>query len=179
MKEIQFDPGQSIDRAIEKLKDAEATNGEPCYGMFNGVKITSSDDVDSAFMKITGNTKAEFDKKQEEEHDKYLAENKKHEESIPELTAQWIDRGKVLLPQKYHADWEACVPIRLGDLYRGMELGCCLNIVEQLNSGCPLSVAKDIFDGQGHSGMSAGLVLSMVSHFCDRGMEFSKFVKSK
>ena len=49
MKEIQFDPGQSIDRAIEKLKDAEATNGEPCYGMFNGVKITSSDDVDSAF----------------------------------------------------------------------------------------------------------------------------------
>lgn len=69
------------------------------------------------------------------------------------------------------------MPIRLSDLYRGMELGACLDIVVELNKGCSLKKAKGIIEKQGHSGMSFGLVCSMVASFCDRGREFVDFVR--
>jgi len=62
-------------------------------------------------------------------------------------------------------------------MYKGMELGNCLDIVMKLNSECKLDVAKEMIEDQGHSGMSFGLVCSMVKSFCDRGDEFVKFVK--
>jgi hypothetical protein len=69
------------------------------------------------------------------------------------------------------------VPIRLDDLYQGMELKCCLDIVIELNNGCTLNEAKAIIESQGHSGMSFGLVCSMVKSFCDRGTEFVSYVR--
>ena len=67
------------------------------------------------------------------------------------------------------------MPIRLGDLYHGMELKCCLDIVIELNNGCTLDKAKVIIESQGHSGISFGLVCSMVKYFCDRGEEFANY----
>jgi hypothetical protein len=83
----------------------------------------------------------------------------------------------VILDEKYRELWAECVPIRLSDLYNGMELGCCLDIVIELNNGCDINVAKKIITEQGHSGMSFGLVCSMVRSFCDRGLEFVNYVK--
>ena len=80
--------------------------------------------------------------------------------------------------EKYHETWAKCVPIRLDDLYQGMELGATLDIVKELNAGCELQKAKEIIEGQGHSGMSFGLVCSMVKSFCDRGQEFVSYVRS-
>lgn len=97
--------------------------------------------------------------------------------SIPELIKEWIEKGNVILDKKYHEKWAECVPIRLNDLYQGMELGATLDIVKELNSGCTLDIAKGIIDGQGHSGMSFRLVCSMVKSFCDRGTEFVSYVR--
>jgi hypothetical protein len=93
------------------------------------------------------------------------------------LTKDWIEKGSKILDKKYIERWKKCVPIRLDDLYEGMELRACLEIIEQLNKGCSVEAAKEIIDKQGHSGMSYGLVCSMVNSFCDRGSEFVKFVK--
>lgn len=125
-----------------------------------------------------GKTKAESDAEAKAENDRYKEEERKHKEAIPELTKEWIEKGKTTLDEKYHETWERCVPIRLGDLYRGMELGATLDIVKELNAGCELEVAKNIIEGQGHSGMSFGLVCSMVKSFCDRGKEFFNYVRS-
>ena len=95
-----------------------------------------------------------------------------------ELTKEWIEKGNAILSEQYQEKWAKCVPIRLGDLYRGMELGATLDIVKELNAGCELEVAKKIIEGQGHSGMSFGLVCSMVKAFCERGNEFSNYVRS-
>ena len=73
--------------------------------------------------------------------------------------------------------WIECVPIRLDDLYRGFELGSCLDIVKELNSGCSFEKAKEIVYSQGHSGLSFGLICSMLRSFCDRGNEFVMFLK--
>jgi hypothetical protein len=174
-REIEFGAGQSIESAVKKLKEQK----DLVCGSFNGQMLYSDvDDMDSAYKKITGKTKAEYDAQAKAENDRYEEEKRKHKEAIPELTKEWVGKGKIILDEKYHETWERCVPIRLGDLYRGMELGATLDIVKELNAGCKLEVAKGIIEGQGHSGMSFGLVCSMVKSFCDRGEEFTNYVRS-
>lgn len=176
-RKIEFSPGENIESAIKDLKRFKE-QGELVYGEFNGQKLFSDvDDIDSAYQKITGRTKAEFDADRKEEHDRYKEDERKHKESIPDLIKEWIEKGNGILDEKYRETWAKCVPIRLDDLYRGMELGATLEIVKELNSGCEMDVAKAIIEGQGHSGMSFGLVCSMVKSFSDRGAEFVSYVK--
>ena len=174
-REIQFDVGQSLETAIKELKDHK----DLVCGSFNSKMLYSDiDDIDSAFKKVTGKTKAEFDETRQKEHEEYEAENKRHEQAIPELTKKWIQKGNAILDEKYHELWAKIVPIRLRDLYKGFELGACLDIVKELNAGCELKTAKTIIEDQGHSGMSFGLVCSMVRSFCDRGAEFASYARS-
>ena len=173
-REIEFIVGETIEEAVKELK----RHKDLVCGKFNGQMLYSDiDDVDSAFKKITGRTKAEWDAEREKERLEYEERTRKHKESIPELTKEWIEKGNVILSEKYHELWAKCVPIRLRDLYEGMELGATLDIVKELNAGCDLELAKTIIDEQGHSGMSFGLVCSMIKSFCDRGEEFVEYVK--
>lgn len=175
-KEINFLAGCSIEIVVKELLEHNE-RGELVCADFNGHMLYSDDvTVDSAYLKILGKTKAEFDKTQEEWGENYRREEETHKSKIPELTKVWIEKGHKILNEEYWAEWDKCVPIRLDDLYRGMELKCCLNIIEPLNSGCSLDVAKEIIDGQDHSGMSFSLVRAMVKAFCDRGQEFAEYV---
>ena len=176
-RKIEFGAGDSIERVMQDLARFKE-RGELVYGEFNGQKLYSDiDDLDTAFKKVTGKTKAEFDEERKLENDKYKADQKKHKDAIPELTKEWIEKGNAILDEKYQEKWAKCVPIRLDDLYQGMELKATLDIVKELNAGCELEVAKGIIEEQGHSGMSFGLVCSMVKSFCDRGTEFASFVR--
>lgn len=176
-RQIDFMPGETIEKAINELSRYKEKN-ELVYGEFNGEKLYSDvDDLDSAYKKITGKTKAEFDEAERIRHEEYKEEQRKHKEAIPKLTKEWIEKGNSILDKKYHEKWAECVPIRLDDLYQGMELGATLDIVKELNADCELGVAKGIVEAQGHSGMSFGLVCSMVKSFCDRGVEFVSYVR--
>jgi hypothetical protein len=173
-REIEFSAGQNIESAVKELKEHK----DLVCGSFNGQMLYSDvDDMDSAFKKVTGKTKAEVDEAERKRNEEYEAEKKKHKESIPKLTKEWIEKGKNILDEKHLKLWNKIVPIRLRDLYNGFELGACLDIVEKLNEGCELEVAKGIIEEQGHSGMSFSLVCSMVKSFCDRGVEFVNFVR--
>lgn len=173
-KEIQFGAGQSLETAVKELKEHK---GLVC-GSFNGKMLYSDiDDLDSSYVKITGKTKSEFDEAERKRNEEYKEKERKHKESIPKLTKKWVEKGNAILDEKYHEKWAKCVPVRLDDLYQGMELGATLAIVKKLNAGCKLSAAKRIIEKQGHSGMSYGLVCSMVKSFCDRGDEFASYVK--
>lgn len=175
-KEIEFGFG-NIESAVKQLI-RHKENGELVFGSFNGHKLYSDiDDMDSAYLKIIGKTKKEADDENKKWHEDYEERKRKHKEAIPELTKEWIEKGNAILDEKYRELWAKCVPIRLGDLYEGMELGNCLEIVEQLNNGKMLKEVKLLIENQGHSGMSFGLVCSMVKSFCDRGEQFVKFVK--
>lgn len=173
-KEIQFSPGETIESAIKELRTYK-----DAFGVFNGQRLYSDiDDVESAYKKITGKTKAECDAETKRWNDEYEEKERKHKEDMPKLIVEWTQKGNAILDSKYHEKWAKCVSIRLGDLYHGMELGATLEIVEQLNKGCKLEITKDIIDRQGHSGMSYSLVCSMVKAFCDRGSEFYNYVRS-
>lgn len=172
-KEIEFGFG-GIESAVKELK----SHNELVCGSFNGQILYSDiDDLYSAYVKITGKTKVEFDEAERIRHEEYEEQQRKHKEAIPELTKQWIEKGNTILDEKYRELWATCVPIRLDDLYQGMELQMCLDIVFELNNGCSLDDAKSIIESQGHSGMSFGLVCSMVKSFCDRCDEFVDYVR--
>jgi hypothetical protein len=176
-RKIEFKVGENIESVIKELNRFKEKN-ELVYGEFNEQKLYSDiDDLDSAYKKITGKSKTDFDTEMKVVSDNYNAEKKKHKESIPDLTKEWVERGNIILDEKYRETWAKCVPIRLSDLYQGMELKCCLDIVIELNNGCSLNDAKFIIESQGHSGMSFGLVCSMVKSFCDRGTEFVAHVR--
>lgn len=175
-RKIEFMGGESIESAVKELSRYKES-GELVYGEFNGQKLYSdTDDMDSAFKKVTGKTKQEFDEAERIRREEYEEQQRKHKEAIPELTKEWIEKGNTILDEKYRELWAKCVPVRLNDLYQGMELGATLEIVKELNSGCSMDEAKAIIENQGHSGMSFGLVRSMVAAFCDRGIEFASHV---
>jgi hypothetical protein len=175
-KEIEFGFG-NLESAVNELAKYKE-QGELVFGVFNGQKLYSDvDDIDSAYMKVVGKTKSEADAAEKKWHEEYEEKKRKHREAIPQLTTEWIEKGKLVLDEKYHETWNKCVPIRLGDLYEGMELGDTLEIIKELNAGCKLEVAKEIIAGQGHSGMSYSLVCAMVKSFCDRGEDFASFAR--
>ena len=172
-REIEFGFG-NIESAVRELKSHE----DLVCGSFNGIMLYSDiDDLDSAYVKITGKTEAEFDEAERKRSEEYNEQKRKHEEAIPELTKEWIQKGKEVLDEKYLELWAECVPVRLDDLYQGMELGNCLEIVEQLNKGGELENVKPLIENQGHSGMSHSIVCSMVKSFCERGEEFVNYVR--
>ncbi len=176
-KEIEFSVGSTIDRAVSVLLSYR-DNGILASGSFNG-KILYSDTVtlDNAYKEITGKTKTEFDKEQQERHETYVRQEREYQESVPSLIDIWINRGKEVLSKDKWDYWKEIVPIRLRDLYHGMELGCCLDIVKILNNDGTLEEAKLEIEKQDHSGMSYSLVRAMVREFCDRGEEFVEYTK--
>ena len=175
-KEIDFIAGNTIEDAVKELLDYKEKGILAC-GEFNGVTLYSDTvTMDKAYKEISGKTKSEFDKEQQEWSDNYKKAEKEHKEKIPELAKKWSEKGRKILNEDKWEHWDEIVPIRLDDLYRGMELGACLEVVEILNNNGTLEEAKEKIESQGHSGMSFGLVCAMVKEFSDRGDEFINYV---
>lgn len=176
-EEIDFSIGSTIEHAVNNLLRYKA-NGILACGKFNGTMLYSDTvTMDGAYKEITGKTKGEFDKAQQEWREDYDRREKEHQDSIPSLSEEWKKKGREILSEDKWEYWDKIVPIRLGDLYHGMELGNCLDIIKILKNNGSLEEAKTMIENQGHSGMSFGLVCSMVREFCDRGQEFVDYVR--
>ena len=81
---------------------------------------------------------------------------------------KWIDWGKESLKPEVQELWEEIVPIRLDDLYEGMELVALKEIAEAYNEGKSREEIKEIFKNQGHSYLSHGLMCALVYNFIDK-----------
>jgi len=176
-REIVFSVGRSIEDAVTRLLGYKKRGILVC-GNFNGTTLYSDTvTVDGAYKEITGKTKAEMDKQHKEWKENYDREEIEFKERIPALIQEWTNKGREVLSEDKWEYWDEIVPYRLNDLYHGMELGCCLDIVKILNENGTIDEAKAMIESQGHSGMSYGLVCAMVKEFCDRGQEFVDYVK--
>lgn len=176
-EEIGFFAGNTIEEAVNELLGYRE-KGRLVSGKFNGAVLYSDTvTLDSAYQAITGKTKAECDKEEQERRERREKEKQEHEAKIPELTKVWMEKGREILTEDKWEKWDKIVPIRLNDLYRGMELGHSLDIIRILNNNGTLDEAKEKIESQGHSGMSFGLVCLMVKEFSQRGKEFAEYVK--
>ena len=150
--------------------------GELVYADFNGHRFYSDTvTMDGAYKEITGKTKAEFDYMVKEQEDAWEEQKRGHETSIPKKTKYWREKARGIIKEDKLDHWDEIVPIRLKDLYQGMELGCCLDLAVLLKEGA-FEEAKEMLNNQGHSGMSYGLVCAMLKEFVDNGEEFLKFM---
>lgn len=173
--ELQFF-GNTIEDAVNELLTYKE-KGKLASGDFNGTLLYSDTvTMDSAYTAITGYTKAEFDEAMENRKTERQRKQKEHEERIPELIKVWSAKGREVLAEDKWAYWNDIVPVRLNDLYQGMELEASLDIIRILNDGGTLEEAKEKIESQNHSGTSFGLVRLMVKEFAERGEEFSSYV---
>lgn len=176
-KQIEFTAGSTIVSCVNKLLSYKE-KGELVCGAFNGHMLYSDTvTIDSAFVQITKKTEEEFNKEQKRISEEYKKEQEEHKEKTPDLIKFWREKGREILTEDKWEFWDKIVPIRLNDLYQGMELGQSLDIIKVLNEGGTFETAKNIINSQGHSGMSFGLMCSMLKEFCERGEEFVKFVR--
>lgn len=181
MKEIEFLPGSNIDSAWKRLLMESADCGDTCFGMFNDKEIRSTDTLDEAYVKVLGKTKAEFDDAVKKEREEYERKKKEHEDNIPNLVPEYCDKARGVILEDQYEFWDKIVPIRLGDLYRGMELDATLDLCkimrdESVGYDERIRKAYNTFMGQGHSGMSASLVASMLKTFCPDGEDLADAV---
>lgn len=181
MKEIDLIVGSTITDAWKILLRESANCEDTCHGVFNGHDIYSTDTLDEAYKKVTGMSKAEHEKKLQEIRDEHERKEKEFQERIPELTKKYRDEARGVILESEYDFWDKIVPIRLSDLYKGMELGCTLDLCrimrnEKLAYDKRLRRAYDTFMKQGHSGMSAGLVASMLRRFCPDGNDLANAV---
>ena len=102
---------------------------------------------------------------------------KEYKKQIPSKTKMWMEKGREILSEDRWEFWDEIVPIRLNGLYQGIELGYCLDIVKILNNNGTFDEAEEEIKKQDHSGMSFGLICSMIKVFCDRGDEFVQYIR--
>lgn len=179
-KEIEFLAGNTIEDAVNKLLYYKK-KGMLVYGSFNGHSLYSDTvTMDSAYRKIIGKSKVEFDKDLKVEMiERIKRQKEEHKTQIPSLAKVWMEKGREILTEDKWKFWDKIVPIRLNDLYQGMELGCCLDIIKILNNNGTLDEAKEMIESQDHSGMSFRLVCSMVKEFCNKGKDFVDYISNK
>ncbi len=170
-RKIEFGYGSKLFDCVLELVQY-AANGEFVCADFNGHTLYSDTvSMESASLEVLGVGYFDNITQRELNLQRILKEEQEHQENIPDLTKYWIEKGHKILSEDKWLLWDNCVPIRLSDLYHGMELGMCLEIIQIINDKS-LEEAKEVMYNQGHSGMSWGLMKSMLLSFSDKGEEF-------
>ena len=180
MKEVKLSWGDTLDDCLRRLRNMAAAekSGEVLKAVFNGKYLFSTDSDDDAYLRITGKTKAEFDEHVRRWKEIMRAANEAHKARIPELTEHYRKAARGVIIESELEYWDEVVPIRLSDIYHGMELNQVLECArvmrnKSLSREERLRNAYKIFSDAGHSGVSAGLTMAMLRRFCPDGEELA------
>ena len=176
-EEIHLKHGIDLEGTVETLLDYKREGRLACCEFNAQMLYSDTVTMNDAYLKITGKTKKDFDESQRKWKEDYDRLEKEHKEAIPSLIEEWKSKARVVLSEDKWDYWNEIVPIRLSDIYHGMELGNTLDIISLLKEG-KLAEAKEEFIKQQHSGMSASLVFAMVREFHKDGDMFVDFVNS-
>jgi hypothetical protein len=181
MKEITIYAGSTIETAWKEILIESSKCEDTCFVNFNGKQILSTDTLDEAYKKVTGKTKAEVEEEQRKWHEDYERKQNEFEMKIPKLTEEYRNRARGLIIESQLEYWDEIVPVRLGDLYHGMELEETLKACECMNDesmsyDMRLRKAYNMFMDAGHSGMSASLTASMYRRFVPNGNDLADAV---
>ena len=176
--QIEFVAGTSLSECINELSNKNTL----CYGIFNGHPIYSDNlNRDEIFIRICGMTEQDLESRKKQAALDYEKQEKEFKKRIPTMAKKYFALAKGVIAEKKKKKWNQVVPIRLNDLYKGMELDATLDIIKELNKADEnnnhFAEAKEIFESQGHSGMSWGLMCSMLIEFAPNGVEFVKYCK--
>ncbi len=183
MTQVEFHAGMEIKDAFRALHEEAIKTGDVTSGSFNNYTITSQMTLDKCYRIITGKSMAEFEEAVRKRAEEYERKEKELQERAPAMVEEYKEKAKGLIKD---GEWDYFVkilPIRVGDLYHGMEIQSMLDIIRVLldnkeDEAAALDEAVKVFEDQGHSGCSAGLVIGLVKRFSPvLGEEFVERVK--
>lgn len=160
--------GATVEEVFKHMMMSVIQTGEHCYADFNTRLMFSDESLDQAYLRVHGMPKNEYDELRMKERAEFLERQKNEEEyskNLPELTIYLIEKGREVLHEKFWADWSKIVPIRLNDLYRGMELRSFIDVVNVYKTGHSIEEIEKTLYSQHHSGTSYGLVLALMDRF--------------
>ena len=174
--QIEFVAGTSLSECINELSNKNTL----CYGIFNGHPIYSDNlNRDEIFIRICGMTEQDLESRKKQAALDYEKQEKEFKKRIPTMAKKYFALAKGVIADDKLEKWNQVVPIRLNDLYKGMELDATLDIIKELNKADEnnnhFAEAKQKFESQGHSGMSWGLMCSMLIEFAPNGEEFVNY----
>lgn len=173
-RKIEF-YGSTLEQCVEALLKYQR-RGESVVVSFNGHDLYSSDvTMDGAYQEVLGSTKEEFDRKQEEWRKEYKEKQAREEAKAKAQIPEWISRGDSIIYPERAEEWKKCVEARASDLYHGLDLNAAIEIMEMLENGATLDEAKEVLDGQDHSGASYGMVRNIIFSFSKQGPEFFEY----
>lgn len=159
------------------------TNEFVVFAEFNGTEILHTDTPDEISVKVTGKTIVEREAARKARIEEYERREAEHKARIPELIEKFKKEARGVIPEDKLELWDEIVPIRLNDLYKGMELNEWLKMIKVLNQNLSkeerFAKAKKIFSDAGHSGISAGLVLSGLCEFHPDGRECAEYIQKQ
>lgn len=169
--------GGTLDSVVMKMQEMERRGDHVCTN-FNGHMLYSDTvTMDSAYKEVLGCTKAEWDKQMEEFRRQQAIEKARFEAQKPELIAAAVERGAKVIEPALMETWKDCVKQSYDALYKGHDVTATLDLLEAIDQGQDWKEVKQIFEDQGHSGMSAGLVGHMVQEFSGCEGVFDYLVK--
>lgn len=175
-REMEVSLGDDVKTVSEALKDLN-NKGYNVYAKFNGKVLFSDEDsdLDHAYLKVVGETYDEFEKKIGDFFERMRKDEEEFVKQKPSLVEEYIKKGHEVLDEKYWEKWDEITPIRVSDIYHGMELSNGLEIIEALNKGKSFEECESLFSDD-HSGMSYSLTVAVVAEFSDRGKEFHDYI---
>ena len=146
--------------------------GFDAYCEFNGHRLYSSNvTLDSAYLEVTGYTYREYLEESKKQLERWEREKQEKKQKSRNKTPEWIARGRELIPEELWQEWEECIEIRIEDLYNGREIEDALVIMEAHKAGQSIAEISKLIDNQGHSGMSYGMLRSIIKHFYPAGTQ--------
>ena len=170
-KKVVFYAG-TLDKCVERLIQYREM-GQSVVFEFNGHPLYSCDvTMDSAYLEVTGQTKAEFDESRKRWREECIRKEKIEIERAEAKKPDWIERGrKIIYPEKIEK-WKEYMDCSIRGIYHGAEIETALGLIEKLEAGASIEEVEKELDAQNHSGTSHEIVRLLILHFSKKGPEF-------
>ena len=164
---------QNIDNSVKTLQEYREKGLNVYISCYNDIKLYSCDvTIDSAYVELTGQTKAEFDKSIEETDKKIKAEQEQKKAELIAKIPSYIEEGKKIIYPERLEDWTKEIKSSIEGIYQGAPLIEALDLMKQLDKGESLEKVKETLDNKNVGGNAYEIVIRIVLNFSKRGPEF-------
>lgn len=173
--------GQTLENAYNEMKRLAEETNKRVEAEFNTYSINSDMSIDDVFLLITDKTYIQWLYYRQKQREEEKRKEEEFQNKLPELIEKYKQEARGLVIDSQLDYWDKIVPIRLNDLYQGMELGETLKYCKMMrDESMPLEdrlvKARQDFINSGHSGMSRSLMLKMIYTFVPDGDTLREFI---
>jgi hypothetical protein len=173
--------GQTLENAYNEMKRLAEESNKRVEAEFNTYSINSDMSIDDVFLLITDKTYIQWLDYRQKQREEEKRKEEEFQNKLPELIEKYKQEARGLVIDSQLDYWDKIVPIRLNDLYQGMELGETLKYCKMMrDESMPLEdrlvKARQDFINSVHSGMSRSLMLKMIHTFVPDGDTLRPFI---